>query len=783
MLPVPIEAVKAVVVVEEAADEEAGDATVVTTRAVPMVPLSNTNTSIAGVIEDGEAVKGMRPIPQGNDNKDPASDDDVCLICTEPVQFYSVGSCNHRVCHVCSLRLRALYKSKLCPMCKTDLEEVVFCADAEKPFDQYEPLNDLPFHDPPLAIHFDSAEAYQSAMSLLRYNCPDPQCGWVQTSGAWAELKRHVKEEHNMLLCDICTRHKRIFTHEHTLYPPNAIRIHKEEGDVRLISERRGLVNPDESFVKGHPECGFCKERFFATDELYSHCRHRHEECFLCQRRGVHNVYYKNYQGLEDHFRADHFACLHHECLERKFVVFDSEIDLKAHELEEHMGKQQRAQQKQQRKLDVGFQYSDSDERRRFGAERGRGRRGGGQGREMWQDDQGREQAASGTPEATGGERQPQQRGKNDGSSNGRARNQAPGGDNLSSQEQARLRRIRAPAGPDAPQHDPQSSPPSAPADAPPPAAARQKSANPNLISPELLASSPLLSKLAPMLDNRADRLDRFRHLSASFTEGAVTADDYAEAVCKLCGGYERFGRNNVVNMLVDSCPAKTKQQDLLRAFRDLRIKHANDGDMSDDGQPAKPRTLVIKASSPPGRSARSSPGPAPRGAWTNIIPRPMTKTSNVWNKLASVGQSSQNVQAADLRFASSASSGPSTLASSSSSSPAPAAVGGSYWASGANAMASRVVRGPLDNTSFPTLMASNPAPPAINVSNSKQQLQQQKQKQRQKDSTASAPDTFAQSLQFNAMDDGGNETQVTTATTTGNSKKKSKTILFRVGL
>lgn len=50
-----------------------------------------------------------------------AEDDEeaeVCVICAEPVKFYSVSQCNHRVCHVCSLRLRALYKNLDCTLCK-----------------------------------------------------------------------------------------------------------------------------------------------------------------------------------------------------------------------------------------------------------------------------------------------------------------------------------------------------------------------------------------------------------------------------------------------------------------------------------------------------------------------------------------------------------------------------------------------------------------------------------------------------------------------------------------
>ena len=48
-------------------------------------------------------------------------DGTVCWICAEPVKFYSVSECNHRTCHVCALRLRALYKRMDCTFCKVHM--------------------------------------------------------------------------------------------------------------------------------------------------------------------------------------------------------------------------------------------------------------------------------------------------------------------------------------------------------------------------------------------------------------------------------------------------------------------------------------------------------------------------------------------------------------------------------------------------------------------------------------------------------------------------------------
>jgi hypothetical protein len=45
-------------------------------------------------------------------------EEELCFICTEPVATFAVADCNHRTCHICSLRLRALYKTRNCAYCK-----------------------------------------------------------------------------------------------------------------------------------------------------------------------------------------------------------------------------------------------------------------------------------------------------------------------------------------------------------------------------------------------------------------------------------------------------------------------------------------------------------------------------------------------------------------------------------------------------------------------------------------------------------------------------------------
>ena len=102
---------------------------------------------------------------------------------------------------------------------------------------------------------------------------------------------------------------------------------------------RKGDDNPgaiDQSGFKVHPLRGFCRQRFYGEDELYLHCQEKHERCFLYDRAGGPPTYYANYDSLWSYFTKDHFQCSDPECLEKKFVTFPTELDLKAHQLAEH---------------------------------------------------------------------------------------------------------------------------------------------------------------------------------------------------------------------------------------------------------------------------------------------------------------------------------------------------------------------------------------------------------------------------------------------------------------
>ncbi|KAI9771932.1 MAG: hypothetical protein M1839_002715 [Geoglossum umbratile] len=251
---------------------------------------------------------------------------------------------------------------------------VIFTDNPLKRFEDFT-RDDFAKQDDNLGIKYENADIFEDTVLLLRYNCPDPECD-IACLG-WPDLHRHVKSMHQKVMCDLCTRSKKVFTHEHELFTTSELRRHERFGD-----DNPGAI--DQSGFKGHPECGFCRQRFYGDDELYEHCRDKHEKCHLCDRRntGRQPQYYVDYNSLEVHFRKDHFLCFDRECLDKKFVVFDSEIDLKAHQLEAHPNNLSKDARREARRIDLsGFDYRSQiqiDNRRgtrdREGRGRGRGR-------------------------------------------------------------------------------------------------------------------------------------------------------------------------------------------------------------------------------------------------------------------------------------------------------------------------------------------------------------------------------------------------------------------------
>lgn len=332
-------------------------------------PPGSFGTRLSGAAPNVQGDIDTTTEPTQSDAAAAADDAEVCFICASPIEHTAVSPCNHQTCHICALRLRALYKTRACAHCRTEAPFVVFTDSTDRNFQDFDD-KEFAKIDENLGIKFEKPSILEDTILLLRYNCPDKTCD--QQCQSWPHLQKHVKGKHGKLMCDQCVRHKKVFAHEHEMFSYGELRRHEQKGD-----DNPGAV--DQSGFKGHPECAFCKERFYGDDELYTHCREKHERCHICDRQngGRNPEYYLNYQELERHFAAKHFVCLDPECQANKTNVFESEMDLKAHQLAEHPGGQSKDVRRDQRVVNLS-----TFDQVRTPYQPERPRRGGGRGRD-----------------------------------------------------------------------------------------------------------------------------------------------------------------------------------------------------------------------------------------------------------------------------------------------------------------------------------------------------------------------------------------------------------------
>ncbi|KAJ6462496.1 hypothetical protein C8R45DRAFT_911970 [Mycena sanguinolenta] len=324
------------------------------------------------VVETEEEVTAVSATEVSAEDQAGAGEDvAICWICAEPVKYYACSECNHRTCHVCSLRLRALYKKKDCTFCKTPQPSMVFTPSPDALFESFD-IDKMPYKDAKLAIYFETQEMMEETLLLLRFNCPDTECDYIGNS--WSDLKLHVRATHGRLMCDLCIRHKKVFAHEHTLYPPNILPLHLPSmlAHQRSFNKQSAGKGKDKDQIEGgiHPICEFCRECFFGDDELFAHMREAHEECFVCKRNDIRDQYFLNYAALDTHFTNAHHPCPHASCREQKFVVFGSPLDLQAHLVEAHGGEMDKGGRRAAQRVEASW----DDAPRGAGRGRGRGR-------------------------------------------------------------------------------------------------------------------------------------------------------------------------------------------------------------------------------------------------------------------------------------------------------------------------------------------------------------------------------------------------------------------------
>ncbi|POS87566.1 hypothetical protein EPUL_001649 [Erysiphe pulchra] len=321
-------------------------------------------------------------LPSRTDIEPPEFENESCVICASDIIHESFGPCNHRTCHVCSIRMRVLFKDKTCTLCRTPAPHVVITDSRTKRFedftDEYFKKMDFLSIEENIGLRFDNPQIRDDTLWMLAYNCPEKNCDVACHS--WPNLHDHTRKVHGKKICDLCAKHRKIFPHEHDLFTDIELSKHMKKGD-------KNPTSGNQTGFKGHPLCNFCGNRFYGDDELYKHLREKHERCFVCDLANPDKPpsYYINYEALYQHFVQDHFICKVKDCLDQKYIAFVSEFELRAHMIEVHGNSLSKDDRRDMRNIDLSdFSYRQPylQERRDAVGQRGNlANRGRGRGR------------------------------------------------------------------------------------------------------------------------------------------------------------------------------------------------------------------------------------------------------------------------------------------------------------------------------------------------------------------------------------------------------------------
>ncbi|EIJ93119.1 E3 ubiquitin-protein ligase [Nematocida parisii] len=243
-----------------------------------------------------------------------------CIICYDTYTTGVVTECGHRCCLKCGLRYKFISNKSGCPIC---LREV---ADEELLFRMVRSPGERFINTEESYIWANSIvckpEEIEEIEGLLTRSCKLCKTEFYDSE----TLMAHYTAKHKRYLCELCVQYRCEFPSEYIVYSLAELNTHRTEKTIG----------------NGHPSCGFCRERFYTPEILMKHCRKAHELCYLCERLGKKNEYYKNYKELEGHFKKAHYTCDEKMCLDARCYAFIDEIELAAHKVSTHPVKKER---------------------------------------------------------------------------------------------------------------------------------------------------------------------------------------------------------------------------------------------------------------------------------------------------------------------------------------------------------------------------------------------------------------------------------------------------------
>ncbi|PRW56692.1 LIM domain and RING finger isoform A [Chlorella sorokiniana] len=299
-----------------------------------------------------------------------AAMEDICIVCAEPLAFTAFAPCGHKdACSKCVSRLRSVLKDQRCVYCQVPSDSVFVTRfmggyTENVPPDEFDALpgrakrGELRYLESAQA-YFDDQSHFDEISRMCSYTHPrvwqDNPDAPHKVFASLPALKSYLAKQHKLQFCDICLEGRKVFISEQQVYTGRELERHMKGGDVEGPMAAAGF--------KGHPDCRFCRKRFYGENELFQHMHSAHEQCFLCKRGNPHKyVYYRDYADLENHFQHEHYLCPHPACLEKKFIVFPSEQELKTHTAREHGETLSKLEKKAALTLQMNFQYRRDEE-------------------------------------------------------------------------------------------------------------------------------------------------------------------------------------------------------------------------------------------------------------------------------------------------------------------------------------------------------------------------------------------------------------------------------------
>lgn len=253
-----------------------------------------------------------------------------CLVCYSDLDYTSIMPCNHNeICPVCLLRLRFLHHDNKCPICKAEHEQVIVDKHGSKTFGEYpiwgNELGNNFVYRQNVGMFFPVDYFEQEIQPLFGFPCNHRGCSFDGAASApernepdaddkasknqkqqpkgsskssLRALQDHLRVKHRLTLCGLCTDYPRDFVARLQRFTPSQLKDHLVKGD-----------GADSGFT-GHPLCEFCRpKRFYDLTELHKHLTKDHYKCHVCEKMGLDNQFFRDYNALEKHFDRQHFMC------------------------------------------------------------------------------------------------------------------------------------------------------------------------------------------------------------------------------------------------------------------------------------------------------------------------------------------------------------------------------------------------------------------------------------------------------------------------------------------